>query len=190
MMLIDLTPRERYRVRHLQTWQVAVVALMVAGLAFLVSGSLMLELETRNLAASINTAEDIMVTLRPYEREAVALRSEIGAINREVELLRELLTAGIPWHFVLTEISDTMPRNAWIQGLTASIDGRISISGTTFTHEDAAQVAVALRSSPMFESAEITSSRLAGSEPERASFVITVILADWDWEGEFEWYGD
>jgi len=177
-MKIDLTPRERHLIRRLEWWQFLLVSLAFAGIIFTAAQTYLVYMDTQKTLASVSQTEDLIRSLRPQEAEATALQREIQSMTHELELLRAEIESQIPWDHVMAEVSDLIPQNAQLNSMSLAGGGQVAISATTFTHEDAAQVAVVLRNSPMFASAEVVSSSSQADRSPGVSFTVQLMLAN------------
>ncbi len=155
MIRINLLPRERARRRPLASRVVVVVAIG-AVIALLLFFYLVQTAQNNKLQSDIADTNKRIEDLRPQVARVETLLKQIEAARRKATLLKSLEASRVPWDTVLEEFRTIMPKDTWLNQMSAADDGGLVFDGFGLSYESVARLMVNLSSSKVFKDIDLT----------------------------------
>ncbi len=155
MIRVNLLPRERVR-RAVISPRTVLLAGFAVLIAILVVLTVYLNARNSRLARESAQVQVEIDALRPQVAQVQDLERSIAELREKQQLLQQLESTRVPWQTVLTEISQVIPRDIWLQGITTGQGGTISIAGRGLSYATVARFMLNLDASPVFDTVDLS----------------------------------
>lgn len=150
-------------------WMTAVLLIVIA-LALQFGGLFLIQGMKANAEEEIASLETEIKQLDAKLKEVKNLEKEKKNLQDEEKILLYVTGATYKWSYFLQELRGLMPLDLSINNLKINKDGKFTLTGRTFDHRTVALFIINLQSSKMISSAQLQSSKKAGTV---TNFVIT-----------------
>ncbi len=155
MIQINLLPRERPRRAAIGARPFFVLVIFAAVVLALF---VMRVMDARNarLDNRIKEAQQRIQVLQDQVRIVEALRLQIETARKKEQVLKTLQASRVPWDTVLEEFRAIVPKDVWLNQMSAADDGALIFDGFGLSYEAVARLMVSLGSSKMFKDIDLT----------------------------------
>ncbi len=154
MIRINLLPRERVARRPIAS-RVGVAIGIGAILALMIFYYVLLTAQNINLQNQIADSKKEIEQLRPQVAHVELLKKQLEVARRKEAVLKTLEASRVPWDTVLEEFRTIMPKDVWLNQMTAADDGGLVFDGFGISYEAIARLMVNMSSSKLFKDIDL-----------------------------------
>jgi Tfp pilus assembly protein PilN len=159
---INLIAERRQEKRRIERLSKQLFYTMGASLAVLVAVGSYLLTSRISLMGDVAEAEHRMEKLKPVIEEIERIKKETAEKKPKVETLEKARYDTLRWTMLFQAVAQSLPKDVWLTTMGAP-EGEpitVSLAGSAPTQAIAGQVALNLKSQPLFEKVELLSTNL------------------------------
>jgi len=176
LIKVNLLPLEfqRKAAERVNVWWLAILPVVV--LCFLVPNYLSTVNKLTSVKKKLDAVNQEVEKCKGVKERLKSIEEEIRGLESNITFIREKKSKQKFWAEVLDKLSAVLPSDIWLESLSISPEGTITMSGNTFRYSSVATFYRALNSSSYFGGATLASCSKTygeGGKPDSVTFSIS-----------------
>jgi len=176
LIKVNLLPLEfqRKAAERVNVWWLAILPVVV--LCFLVPNYLSTVNKLKSVKKKLDAVNQEVEKYKGVKERLKSIEEEIKGLESNITFIREKKSKQKFWAEVLDKLSAVLPGDIWLESLSISPEGTITMSGNTFRYSSVATFYRALNSSSYFGGATLASCSKTygeGGKPDSVTFSIS-----------------